>query len=134
MSVQKVDAKQHFTPTTVMKMERLLEINEQMKALETEKQAIVDHIKGQMQAGNITNASINGATIALSEGARRTVVASTKEQFIAELIALDKKHLIQYDIKPDLDSIFAEVSAGTLAEDLVQKYVKVTPVVTLRCN
>ena len=62
------------------------------------------------------------------------VTKATKDSFIAELVGLNKQHLVITSIEPDLDSIFAEVDAGSLDKVLVDQYVKVTPVVTLRCN
>ena len=130
----KVDVHQNFSPTEVTTMERLVDINSQIKALETEKQKLVEKVKRFMQAINVSSVDVNGTALSLIESSRRTVTRTTKDQFIAELINMNKQHLVQYDITPDLDSIFAEVDAGTLPKDFVDKYVKVTPIVTLRCN
>lgn len=130
----KVDAHQNFSPAEVTTMEHLVDINSQIKALETEKQKLVEKVKRYMQAINVSSVDVNGTALTLVESSRRTVTKSTKDQFIAELVNMNKKHLVQYEISPDLDSIFAEVDAGTLPQDFVDKYVKVTPVVTLRCN
>ena len=48
--------------------------------------------------------------------------------------AIIKKHLVKTSIEPDIESIFAEVDAGTLDSNMVNSYVKVTPVTTLRCD
>ena len=47
---------------------------------------------------------------------------------------MNKKHLISHSVEPDVDGILAEVDAGLISKDFVDKYVKVTSVVTLRCN
>ena len=130
----KVDANSVFTPDRVSLMERLLEINSSIKTLESEKQVLVEQIKKDMQNANITDVNVNGSTLSLTESARRTVTKSTKDKFIAELVAMNKRHLIQYEITPDLDGIFAEVDAGNITKEFVDMYVKVVPVVTLRCT
>lgn len=129
-----VDATTHFNVQQVQEMEALLAINEELKVLEAKKKALVDNVKQHLVNANIDKVAVNGETISLTETERRTVTKSTKDQFVAELVGMGKKHLVNYTIDPDLDSIFAEVDAGSLAKDFVDKYVKVTPVVSLRCN
>lgn len=123
-----------FTPTQVQEMEELVMINEEMKRLEARKKVLSDSIKGYMIAAKIDKVDVNGNTLGLTEATRRTVSKADKDQFIADLVGMGKKHLVTYSIEPDLDSIFAEVDAGTLGQDFVAKYVKVTPVVSLRCT
>lgn len=129
-----VNATTHFTPAQVQEMNELVAINEEMKKLEAKKKTLSDHIKGYMVAAKIDKVDVNGSTLGLTESTRKTVTKATKDEFIANLVGMGKKHLVNYSIEPDLDSIFAEVDAGTLGQDFVDKYVKVTPVVTLRCN
>lgn len=129
-----VNAVTHFTPAQVQEMEELVAVNEEMKKLEAKKKTLSDNIKGYMVSAKIDKVDINGSTLGLTESVRRTVTKASKDQFVADLVGMGKKHLVNYSIEPDLDSIFAEVDAGTLGQDFVDKYVKVTPVVTLRCN
>lgn len=129
-----VNASAHFSPAQLQEMEELALINEEMKKLEAKKKTLSDNVKGYMISANIDKVSVNGSIFGLTESERRTVSKATRDQFIADLVGLGKKHLVTYSIEPDLDSIFAEVDAGTLQKDLVDKYVKVTSVVTLRCN
>ena len=129
-----VSAINNFTATQYKEMEELVAVNEEMKKLEARKKALSDNIKGYMISAKINKVSVNGSTLGLTEAVRRTVTKSSKDQFIADLVGMGKKHLVNYSIEPDLDSIFAEVDAGTLKKDFVDKFVKVTPVVTLRCN
>lgn len=129
-----VSASAHFTPQQVQDMADLVAVNEEMKKLEAKKKRLSDTVKQYMTNANIDKVSVNGSTFSLTESSRRTVTKSTKDQFIADLVGMGKKHLVNYSIEPDLDSIFAEVDAGSLAGDFVSKYVTVTPVVTLRCN
>ena len=68
----------------------------------------------------------------LTESLRRTVTKSTKDAFIGELVALGKQHLVTHSIEPDIESIFSEVDSGLLNESMVNKYIKSTPVLTLR--
>ena len=129
-----IDASSIFGAKELSDMEELVQINEEMKKLEAKKKVLSDNIKGYMQKLNIDKCSVNGSTFSLTESQRRTVTKATKDMFIAELVGLNKKHLVLTSIEPDLDSIFAEVDAGSLDKDLVDKYVKVSPVITLRCN
>ena len=129
-----INASTNFTATQVQEMEELVAINEEMKKLEAKKKTLSDNIKGYMVSANIDKVNVNGSVLGLTESTRKTVTKATKDEFIANLVGMGKKHLVTYSIEPDLDSIFAEVDAGTLGQDFVDKYVKVTPVVTLRCN
>ena len=124
----------NFTSSQVQEMEELIEINEEMKKLEAKKKILSDSIKKHMTSAKIDKVDVNGSTLSLTESTRKTVSKATKDQFIADLVGMGKKHLVNYSIEPDLDSIFAEVDAGILGKDFVDKYVKVTPVITLRCN
>ena len=128
------NALSHFSASQVQDMTELVRINEEMKKLESQKKVLSDNVKQYMIAAKIDKVGINGSTLGLTESMRRTVTKSSKDQFVADLVGMGKKHLVTYSIEPDLDSIFAEVDAGTLNSDFVDKYVKVTPVVTLRCN
>ena len=123
-----------FTANQRQDMEELIRVNEEMKKLEAKKKVLSDNVKKHMTTAKVDKITVNGSTLALTESERRTVTKSTKDEFIAHLVGMGKKHLVAYSIEPDLDSIFAEVDAGTLGKDFVDTYVKVTPVVTLRCN
>lgn len=129
-----IDASQVFGAKEYADMEALSQVNEEMKKLEAKKKVLSDKVKSYMQSLNIDKCDVNGSTFSLTEAQRRTVTKATKDSFIAELVGLKKQHLVITSIEPDLDSIFAEVDAGSLDKALVDQYVKVTPVVTLRCN
>lgn len=129
-----IKAETIFAPNKVQEMKDLVEINEQMKILEAKKKVLVDKVKGYMVGSNIDKTDVDGATLSVIESTRKTVTKATKDEFIASLVGMGKNHLVQYSIEPDLDSIFAEVDAGSLKKDFVDSYVKVTPVTTLRCN
>lgn len=127
-------AQTYFTPAEVQRMEELVAINEEMKKLEAKKKVLVDDVKQYMTNNKIDKVDVNGNTLSLVASERRTVTKATKDEFIANLVALGKKHLVNYSIEPDLDSIFTEVDSGQLDGKMVNQYVKVTPVMTLRCN
>ena len=129
-----IDASHVFGAKEYADMEALSQVNEEMKKLEAKKKVLSDKVKGYMQSLNIDKCNVNGSTFSLTESQRRTITKATKDNFIAELVGLKKQHLVITSIEPDLDSIFAEVDAGSLDKALVDKYVKVTHVVTLRCN
>lgn len=123
----------NFTANQVRDMEDLIAINEELKKLEAKKKLLSDTVKQHMLSLNIDKVEVNGSNFTIVESTRKTVTKSLKDQFVAELVGMNKKHLVSYSIEPDLDSIFAEVDSGNLAQDFVDKYVKVTPVTTLRC-
>lgn len=129
-----INASTVFSVQEVQEMEELVRINDEMKKLESRKKTLSDNVKKYMTTAKIDKVNVNGSSFSLTESDRRTVTKATKDQFIAELVSLGKQHLVITSIEPDLDSIFAEVDAGGLAKDMVDKYVKVTPVTTLRCN
>ena len=130
-----VNAISHFNASEYQEMKELVAINEEIKQLEAKKKVLSDSVKKLLVNAKIDKVSVDGNnTLTIIESTRNTVTKSTKDQFIAELVGMNKKHLVTYSIEPDLDSIFAEVDAGTLGKDFVDKYVKVTPVTTLRCN
>lgn len=128
------DASIIFPSNELAEMEELVRINEELKKLESKKKLLSDKVKGHMQKVKIDKCIVNGATLSLIESQRRTIAKGAKDTFIAELVGLNKKHLVLTSIEPDLDSIFAEIDAGTLDKALVEQYVRVTPVITLRCN
>lgn len=129
-----LDARQNFSPAQVKEMEELLQINDQLKTLDKRKKTLVENVKNYMGSINATDIEIDGIGMSLTESTRRTVTAKTKDEFIAQLVSSGKKHLVKTSIEPDIDSIFAEVDAGILAKDFVEQYIKVTPVITLRCD
>ena len=129
-----VNAASNFTQAQLQEINELLAINEELKKLEAKKKTLSDSVKKHMINAKLDKIDVNGNILSLTETTRRTVTKSTKDEFIAELIGKNKKHLVNYSIEPDLDSIFAEVDAGLLQSDFVNAYVKVTPVITLRCN
>lgn len=129
-----IDANAVFSLAQVQEMEQLLRIKEEIKALEAKKDTLAKNIKTAMMAMNVDECDMNGASFKLIESERRTVSKATKDEFIANLVGQGKQHLVVTAIEPDLDSIFAEVDAGTLSQSFVDKYVKVTSIKTLRTD
>lgn len=115
-------------------MAELVDINTQLKALEAKKKTISEKVKSAMVNKKIDKVDINGSKLSIIQSTRTTVSKKTKDEFIAQLVGLGKKHLVKTSIEPDIESIFAEVDAGTLDSNMVNSYVKVTPVTTLRCD
>lgn len=128
-----IDAKTIFNPAELSEMQELIEINDRLKVLEERKKDIANNIKTAMIGKNISSAELNGSTFTLIESERKTVTKKTKDDFIAELIAKQKNHLVVHSIEPDVDSIMLEVDSGLLDRAFVEQYVKITPTVTLRC-
>ena len=123
-----------FTESQTKDIEELLSVNEELKKLESRKKILSDKVKQYMITNKINNFHISGKNLTIIESTRKTITKALKDQFVAELVGMGKKHLVNYSIEPDLDSIFAEVDCGNLTKDFVDKYVKVTPVTTLRCT
>ena len=115
-------------------MAELVDINTQLKALEAKKKTISEKVKTAMVNKKIDKVDINGSKLSIIQSTRTMVPKKTKDEFIAQLVGLGKKHLVKTSIEPDIESIFAEVDAGTLDSNMVNSYVKVTPVTTLRCD
>ena len=115
-------------------MAELVDINTQLKALEARKKTISEKVKSAMVNKKIDKVDINGSKLSIIQSTRKMVPKKTKDEFIAQLVGLGKKHLVKTSIEPDIESIFAEVDAGTLDSNMVNSYVKVTPVTTLRCD
>ena len=115
-------------------MAELVDINTQLKALEARKKTISEKVKSAMVNKKIDKVDINGSKLSIIQSTREMVSKKTKDEFIAQLVGLGKKHLVKTSIEPDIESIFAEVDAGTLDSNMVNSYVKVTPVTTLRCD
>lgn len=128
-----IDAKTIFNPAELSEMQELIEINDRLKVLEERKKDIANNIKSAMIGKNISSTELNGSTFTLIESVRRIVTKKTKDDFIAELIAKQKNHLVIHSIEPDVDSIMLEVDSGLLDRAFVEQYVKITPTVTLRC-
>lgn len=115
-------------------MAELVDINTQLKALEARKKTISEKVKSAMVNKKIDKVDINGSKLSIIQSTRTMVPKKTKDEFIAQLVGLGKQHLVKTSIEPDIESIFAEVDAGTLDSNMVNSYVKVTPVTTLRCD
>lgn len=129
-----VDATNYFTKQQLDEIKALFEINAQLKELEAKKKVLSDSIKQTLLSSKIDATELNGNKLTITTSTRRTIAKAKKDKFISELVGMNKKHLVNYSVEPDLDSIFAEVDAGTLGKDFVEEYVTVTPITTLKCN
>lgn len=129
-----IDANIAFDEQERADMAELVDINTQLKALEAKKKTISEKVKSAMVNKKIDKVDINGSKLSIIQSTRTMVPKKTKDEFIAQLVGLGKQHLVKTSIEPDIESIFAEVDAGTLDSNMVNSYVKVTPVTTLRCD
>lgn len=127
-----VEAKAICDPSSLNDLITLAEINQQIKDLEAKKQVMVAKVKQFMSSKHLTSLSMNGNIFTLVESQRKNVTKSTKDEFVSELISHGFRYLIKASIEPDVDGVLAEVDAGNLTQEFVDKYVKITPVVTLR--
>ena len=129
-----IDANIAFDEQERADMAELVDINTQLKALEAKKKTISEKVKSAMVNKKIDKVDIDGSKLSIIQSTRTMVPKKTKDEFIAQLVGLGKQHLVKTSIEPDIESIFAEVDAGTLDSNMVNSYVKVTPVTTLRCD
>ena len=129
-----IDANIAFDEQERADMAELVDINTQLKILEAKKKTISEKVKSAMVNKKIDKVDINGSKLSIIQSTRTMVPKKTKDEFIAQLVGLGKQHLVKTSIEPDIESIFAEVDAGTLDSNMVNSYVKVTPVTTLRCD
>ena len=129
-----IDANIAFDEQERADMAELVDINTQLKVLEAKKKTISEKVKSAMVNKKIDKVDINGSKLSIIQSTRTLVPKKTKDEFIAQLVGLGKQHLVKTSIEPDIESIFAEVDAGTLDSNMVNSYVKVTPVTTLRCD
>jgi hypothetical protein len=129
-----INASTIFSPAQCKDMEELVRVNEELKVLESKKKTLSDKVKKHMTSLNVDECDVNGTPFKIIESVRKTVTKNTKDEFIAALVGQNKQYLLVTSIEPDVDSIFAEVDAGTLSKDFVDTYIKVTPVKTLRTN
>ena len=129
-----IDANIAFDEQERADMAELIDINTQLKVLEAKKKTISEKVKSAMVNKKIDKVDINGSKLSIIQSTRTMVSKKTKDEFIAQLVGLGKQHLVKTSIEPDIESIFAEVDAGTLDSNMVNSYVKVTPVTTLRCD
>lgn len=129
-----IDANIAFDEQERADMAELVDINTQLKDLEARKKTVSEKVKASMVSKKIDKVDINGSKLSIIQSTRTTVTKKTKDEFIAQLVGLGKRHLVKTSIEPDVESIFAEVDAGTLDGNMVNNYVKVSPVTTLRCD
>ena len=129
-----IDANIAFDEQERADMAELVDINTQLKILEAKKKTISEKVKSAMVNKKIDKVDIDGSKLSIIQSTRTMVPKKTKDEFIAQLVGLGKQHLVKTSIEPDIESIFAEVDAGTLDSNMVNSYVKVTPVTTLRCD
>lgn len=129
-----IDANIAFDEQERADMAELVDINTQLKVLEAKKKTISEKVKSAMVNKKIDKVDINGSKLSIIQSTRTMVPKKTKDEFIAQLVGLGKQHLVKTSIEPDIESIFAEVDAGTLDSNMVNSYVKVTPITTLRCD
>lgn len=129
-----VNANTVFSQSQLKDLNDLISVNAELKILESKKKTLSDRVKSHMSSLNVDECELNGNSFKITESLRRTVTKTTKDEFIASLVGQGKQHLIITSIEPDVDSIFAEVDAGTLSADFVNRYIKCTSVKTLRTN
>lgn len=130
-----VPAELHFTEEQIKEMKELSEIKTRMKALEARAGVLTDSIKKNMLDAKYKYVLVDGVDkFEIRTSERVTVTKKTKDDFVAQLVGMNRQDLVKTEITVDTESIFAEVDAGKLQKDFVDKYVKKTPVNSLYVN
>ena len=115
-------------------MKEFIEIDSEAKSLDKKKKELSSKVKDIMGKHSTSSLDIEDKHFSITESERRTIKKGMKDSFIATLVGMGKKSLVNYSIEPDMDSIFAEVDAGTLDKKIVNDFVTVTSVKTLNCK
>ena len=112
-----------------------INLNDTIKKLDKQKKKYTEDIKQIFEKYNVQDGiDYAGSTFTVTESTRKTVKSAKKDEFIAELSALNKKYLLTTSIEVDTEGVYGEVQNGMLDKDFVAKYMSITPVKTLRCD
>lgn len=119
-------------PDKIQDVIKLVNAKKEIKQLEKLKDSLTNDIKNMMISSDIDIAKIGNIKVSLSKQERQTVPASLKDKFVTELAGMGKNHLLSMTIEPNVEEIMEEVKSGMLDKSFVEKYINITPVVTLR--
>lgn len=129
-----MDARVSFTPDECKILQRFIENKDEINSLKTLNEELTDKVKEIMSNHKTNDAILDGVNFKIIPSKRKQCKRGKKDEFIAELLALGKKYLVETTMEPDMDSISDEVDAGTLDRNLFDKYVTVTDIKTLRTS
>lgn len=130
-----VPAETHFTEQEIKEMKEYIDIKTRMNSLEAKAKVLNESIKKAMLKAKYRYVLVDGVDkLEVRPSQRKTVTAKTKDDFVAQLVGMNRQDLVKTEITVDADSVLAEVDAGKLQKDFVDKYLKVTDVNSLYLN
>ena len=104
-------------------------IADTMKSLDIKEKKLSQQVKDIFKKYQIVDSvDVYGKKFTVSESTRKTIGKSDKDQFVSELINLNKKYLLTQSIDIDTDTLYEEYQNGTIDKSIVDKYMKITPI------
>lgn len=121
--------KLNLTPDELKIFEERALIADTMKSLDIKEKKLSQQVKDIFNKYQIVDSvNVYGKKFTVSESTRKTVSKSDKDQFVSELINLNKKYLLTQSIDIDTDTLYEEYQNGTIDKGVVDKYMKITPI------
>jgi len=111
-----------------------IEVKKDLDALEKRKKKLSDKVKAMMIYEDVDKIVVGTHKLSITHSERKTVPTVTKDELVAKLIGIGKNYLLTYEIVPNVEQIMEELDAGNIDKSLVDKYIKITPITTLRCD
>jgi uncharacterized protein (UPF0335 family) len=127
-----MDAVTYFTPNECEVLRKYIEINDQMSSIKSENERLNKEVKAIMAKHNTAAAEIDGTKFNITSSVRKTIKRGKKDEFIAEILKMNKKYLCTQEIDIDMDSLKSEVDAGMFDANTYNKFVTESDVVTLK--
>lgn len=104
-------------------------IADTMKSLDIKEKRLSQQVKDIFKKYQIVDSvDVYGKKFTVSESTRKTIGKSDKDQFVSELINLNKKYLLTQSIDIDTDTLYEEYQNGNIDKSIVDKYMKITPI------
>lgn len=123
-----------FNEQDVSLFTSLKDIRTAMKELNEKDKKLSKRIKKLMQDRNIDSVSMGDYSFKLIPVPRKTIVSGKKQELISTLLTHNKKHLLKYQIEPDLESIVQEMNSHAIDPGLVNQYIHTTDCLILHCS
>ena len=109
---------------------KLAEINEKIKALTKEAEIYKEGVKSDMLDSKLTEVEEGGSKFTLTISSRTT--CSKKMDFMKYLAGKNLKHCLSAVYEPNYERAKDEIAAGNLTQAEYDRFVKETPVHTLK--
>lgn len=115
-----------LTPEELKILEERSVMADTMKMLNLKEKKLSQQVKDIFNKYKIEDTvEVFGKKFTVSDSVRKTV--SDKDGFVSELINLNKKYLLSQSIEIDIDTLYEEYENGTIDKNIVEQYMKITP-------